>query len=77
MPDPSDPELEYLEQLVGWTVAHVVSVDGSPDTYAPEPTYALILRKSGEKHHLFCRIQCDPEGNGPGFLSIEKERITR
>lgn len=73
----TDPELEHLRQLVGWTVAHVICIDGSPETYAPEPVYALILRKSGSKEQFLCRIQCDPEGNGPGFLSIEKERDTQ
>lgn len=77
MTDTTDYELNHLKQLVGWTVSHIVSVDGNEDTYSPEPTYALILRKPGTKHQFFCRIQCDPEGNGPGFLTIEKERIPK
>ena len=69
-----DPMYKYLNQLVGWTVSHVVTVH-SADSHPMEPMYGLVFtRPDNKKHQLFATIQQDPEGNGPGFLSIEKEK---
>jgi hypothetical protein len=73
MTDPSDKFMrEHLNQLVGWTVSHVISIQVE---YGMEPMYGLVFTKPDDKkHQLFAVIQCDPEGNGPGFLTIEKEK---
>jgi hypothetical protein len=63
---------DHLNQLIGWTVDHAVTVRASMDE---EPMYGLVFtRADNKKHQLFAIIQQDPEGNGPGFLSIEKEK---
>lgn len=62
----------HLNQLVGWTVDHAVTVRVHEED---EPMYGLVLtHPDNKKHQFFCVIQCDPEGNGPGFLHIEKEQ---
>lgn len=62
----------HLGQLVGWTVSHPLTVRAADDD---EPMYGLVLtHPDNKKHQFFCVIQCDPEGNGPGFLHIEKEK---
>ena len=73
MTDPADKFMhEHLNQLVGWTVSHAVTVR-SPDD--DEPMYGLVFtRPDNKKHQLFAVIQRDPEGNGPGHLTIEKEK---
>jgi len=70
----TDHEYEYLRQLVGWTVSHPVRVTNDV-LVDDQPYYGLVLtRPDNKKHQLFVRIQCDPEGNGPGHLTIEKEK---
>ena len=71
----TDHEYEHLRQLVGWTVSHPVRITVEEEGPHDEPMYGLVLtRPDNKKHQIFIRIQCDPEGNGPGFLVIEKEK---
>jgi hypothetical protein len=71
-----DPEYEHIRQLVGWTVSHAVRINhGDDDAGIYEPFYGLVLtHPDNKKHQLFVTIQCDHEGNGPGWLAIEKEK---
>ena len=63
---------QHLNQLVGWTVDHVVTVRSSD---GDEPMYGLVFtHPDNKKHQLFAVIECGHEGNGPGFLSIGKEK---
>lgn len=72
MADINDHMKKYLNQLVGWTVSHAVIMRDDPDD---EPTYGLVFtRPDNKKHQFIAIIQSDEEGNGPGFLAIEKEK---
>jgi len=70
----TDHEYEHLRQLVGWTVSHAVRIN-DPDAHDSEAFYGLVLtRPDNKKQQLFVTIQCDAEGNSPGWLAIEKEK---
>jgi hypothetical protein len=67
-----DPMYTYLNQLVGWTVDHAIIVRGDPED---ETMYGLVFTHPDNKKHQLCAlILRDEEGNGPGFLVIEKEK---
>lgn len=71
----TDPEIEYLNQLIGWRVDRIVRIVIDSGGYQEDPRYALVLtRQRNKKEQLFVEILSDPEGNGPGFLDIEKEK---
>ncbi len=72
----TDHEYEHLRQLVGWTVSHPVRISHDDDNAGIyESFYGLVLtHPDNKKQQLFVTIQCDPEGNGPGHLAIEKEK---
>ena len=71
----TDHTYEYLRQLVGWTVSHAVRINRTEPLAMDDPFYGLVLtRPDNKKQQLFVTIQCDPEGNGPGHLHIEKEK---
>ena len=70
----TDPEIEYLNQLIGWRVDRIIKITVDSGGYWEDPRYALVLtRQRNKKEQLFVEILCDPEGNGPGFLDISKE----
>lgn len=54
-------EKEHYAQLIGRKIVGLVETDDVP----PVPGFTLDDGKT-----VF--ILCDPEGNGPGFLAIEK-----
>jgi hypothetical protein len=56
--------IEHLSPLIGRTIKGIVKDDSDPTM---ETVYGLELDDGTE---LF--ILCDPEGNGPGHLSIQK-----
>ena len=60
-----DPMVEHLSRLVGKKIIGLAVTDEVPNY---DTLYGLRL--SGG---LIAWIQCDPEGNGPGFLSIEQD----
>ncbi len=71
----TDHEYEHLRQLVGWTVSHPVAIKYEDASEYDETLYALVLRKPDNKHQqMIVTIFRDPEGNGPGFLEIRKEK---
>ncbi len=55
---------KHLSQLKGWVVTDIVRDGGSAYT---EECFGLQMENG-----MTAWIQCDPEGNGPGFLEIEK-----
>lgn len=57
-----DPMIAYLKPLVGARIEGLAYDPGSE-------CYGLRLDNG-----KIAWIQCDPEGNGAGFLSIEKEQ---
>ena len=60
-----------LQKLVGYTVSQIaLDYDGDEDSL--DKFYGLVLVKKGDPQKLIAWIQQDPEGNGPGFLQIEK-----
>lgn len=70
----TDPEVEYLSQLIGWRVDRIIKITVDTGGYENEPRYGLVLtRQRNTTEQLFVEILCDPEGNGPGFLDISKE----
>jgi len=61
----TDPMFEHLKQLLGARILGIVISGDADDEYS---CYGLRLN-SGK----VAWIQCDPEGNGPGFLAIEPD----
>jgi len=60
---------DQLKALVGWRiVATMVTEDGESYGFVVErdPHGKPIERKK-------CWVDCDPEGNGPGWIQIEDE----
>lgn len=59
-----------LEQLVDMTVTAIIETpkDGEDGRF-----FGLHLEDKKTKKVVDAWIQCDPEGNGPGFLQIDKE----
>lgn len=64
---------KIVNELVGGTITGVIS---TPDTN--EFSYGFIVQhgKGDNKVEKRCWIDCDPEGNGPGFIQIEEEDKT-
>lgn len=58
--------LEQCKKLIGY---QIVSICEDPENNS----YGLMVEKiDGPKTDAkLCWIDCDPEGNGPGFLQIE------
>lgn len=57
-------EVENAKQLVGFKIAGVIfNVGGS---------FGLRCTKGSQE--LLAWVDCDPEGNGPGHLNIEKKK---
>ena len=54
--------LKHMEQLVGQTITGLIQ-DGE------DPEFVGFETKT---HVVF--VLCDPEGNGPGFLDIQKKK---
>tara|TARA_Y100001951_G_scaffold72540_1_gene59439 strand:+ start:246 stop:464 length:219 start_codon:yes stop_codon:yes gene_type:complete len=63
-----DAYAKHYGQLVGWKVEQI-AVDNS-DENEPEGWYGLVFTKGKQKKIAW--ILCDPEGNGSGFLNIDK-----
>lgn len=61
----NDPFVKEYKQLTGKTVKRVVTSDMSGGD--SDAVYGLEFTDG-----TVAWILCDPEGNGPGFLSIEK-----
>lgn len=63
---------EY-KKLVGMKVMGIV-VDPGEDGFIPM-VFGIQLSGTtkGKKKNIIAWILCDPEGNGPGFLSVEDE----
>ena len=61
-------ELAHYEQLKGHTILDIEWTEINGDA-------APVLKLSGNHpgHTLFATVQCDPEGNGPGFLDIQHD----
>lgn len=55
---------DLLKALIGWKI---VATTITPDN----ESYGFVAQK-GESRKI-CWIDCDPEGNGPGWLQIENE----
>ena len=60
-----EAEVEQAKQLVGFTVEGVCHTNDFE-------SFGLTLRRG--KHRLTVWVDCDPEGNGPGHLSIEEAK---
>ena len=58
--------VEHLSPLVGKTVKEL-AVD--PEGVDGEPVFGLAFTDG-----TVAWIMCDPEGNGPGFLDLEKKK---
>lgn len=65
----SDAEEKNLAKLIGCEVTHVVNTPDEDD----EHFYGLRFFNKKTKKVYIAWIQCDPEGNGPGFLNIDDE----
>ena len=67
-----DPMIQHLSQLIGRRIVQL-AVSGGADEF--DRCYGLILDDGKVPNMsnkcLVAWIQCDPEGNGPGFLAIE------
>ena len=67
--DTVNREVERAGRLVGGTIQKVLKVDSSK--LFPDGSYGLEVRMpDGKAFHVW--VDCDPEGNGPGHLEIEK-----
>ena len=53
-----------LKQLIGGKITDTVVTED-------EESYGFVVEKDGAKK--VCWVDCDPEGNGPGFVSIEEK----
>ena len=56
--------VDLLKALVGW---QIVATTITPDN----ESYGFVVQKG--KSRKVCWVDCDPEGNGPGWLQIEDE----
>lgn len=60
---------EHLKQLIGFKIVDTVT---TPDN----ESYGFVVeRKALKKPYAkkVCWVDCDPEGNGPGWLQIEEK----
>jgi hypothetical protein len=68
--------LEHLRQLIGYTVTSI-GCEAADGDYTYEDEYCLVMESqqptTTRKPPLLVWILCDPEGNGPGHLSIEQK----
>ena len=55
---------DQLKALVGW---QIVATTITPDN----ESYGFVIQK--DKKRKVCWVDCDPEGNGPGWLQIEDQ----
>ena len=63
----SEFESRALNALVGGKITGVVETPDNEDHF-----YGLEI-KIGAGKTVTAWIQCDPEGNGPGFLSVQED----
>jgi len=76
---PASCEAQHLSQLIGWKVVGVCE-DPGECKYSPGPICGLVLEHAsafGAEENRMQRIAwvlCDPEGNGAGYLDIEREK---
>ena len=61
--------VQHLLPLVGGVITQIL-VDDDPEL--GETCYGIRVEKKGDSFE--CLIMCDPEGNGPGHLMIQKWR---
>ena len=60
------------KQLKNLTGATLLGTVVEKDEFDGEDYLALVLSKEGENKIIYLWVQSDEEGNGPGFLSIQK-----
>jgi len=56
---------EQLKKLIGGTITDTVM---TPDS----ESYGFVVEKDGNA--TVCWVDCDPEGNGAGWISMEKQK---
>ena len=62
--------VKRLEKLVGWQIVGTVS---TPD----DTSYGFVVQRDSHGTAIqkkVCWVDCDPEGNGPGWIQIEEMR---
>ena len=64
----TDPMVKYLSPLIGGTIKTLIVEDGTDSM--DETHYGFIIENKGKTFE--CMILSDPEGNGPGHLTVEK-----
>ena len=52
-----------LKKLVGGTIVDTVM------SFPDNESYGFVVEKDGKR--IYCWVDCDPEGNGPGWISME------
>ncbi len=60
---------DELKKLIGWQIVDTVM---TPDN----ESYGFIVQKDphGEPiERKVCWVDCDPEGNGPGWISVQEQ----
>jgi hypothetical protein len=63
---------DHLSQLIGLSVADVVTMAGSEAEFG-EKAYGLRFEPNDAGVNYIAWIMQDPEGNGPVFLDIEHD----
>jgi hypothetical protein len=56
---------EELKQLVGGKITETVMTED-------KESYGFVVKTKGGAEKV-CWIDCDPEGNGPGWVSIQEK----
>jgi hypothetical protein len=62
----NEPYIKLLKPLIGGKIKHII-VDATPDG----EVYMGLVIENGKKTYEVLGL-ADPEGNGPGFLSVTK-----
>ena len=63
-------EIKQLQKLKGGVITDII--ESKPDGVCDGSFGFIVQMPTGKRHDVW--VDCDPEGNGPGHLSIEDSK---
>lgn len=65
-------EIKNAQPLIGGVITAILQTKGGTGIVGELPGFGLQVRVGATTYNVW--VDCDPEGNGPGHLEIEKSK---
>lgn len=65
---------EIVKSLIGGTITESISTPDDDENGFEDDEYGYGFRVKNDNKTFLCWVDCDPEGNGPGFLNVREEK---